>query len=541
MAHIAKRKILKTIGFVFLLVFLFGIVLVLMIGSRERWFAYLILTACVGLLLLLRRMKFWHGWKIPLCWTVALSVAWAGLFAGQPSEKIQPYAFKNPEQPGASYKLLLNNLTVVDTRTGQLTPSMSVLCADGKIKEIAPTGTIQADKSTKVVDASGKYAVPGYLNMHMHVIGQEHTSETMNSLLAYGVTGFRQMNGSAELLKDWHADAFTNSTDQPALLTMPGDILTPFNAPTPKIAVALVRQQKVEGAGFIKVGGVSPDVFSAVQAEANQLDIPFVGHVLPDMDLREVAKNGFYSVEHFGINNGALISCSTDEKTLRAEATGIPTSVTENPIFIQLMKIKGLQNYMNEQVTNLAIKTSGGAKDEAQLKHIIDTYSKEKAKELADVYAEYGTWQCPTIVRIRSGLFSYSSESTAQELYDLYLDLVKTYDSEGVKMLTGTDASGGDDWHTAGYSIHQEFDELEKAGISPLHVLRMATLNGAEFLGRTDDMGTVDVGKNADLVLLDANPMDSVQNLHQINAVIRAGAYHDKKELDSIKEKSGTK
>lgn len=144
-------------------------------------------------------------------------------------------------------------------------------------------------------------------------------------------------------------------------------------------------------------------------------------------------------------------------------------------------------------------------------------------------------------MRIRSGLFSYSGESTAQELYNLYLKLVKTYDSEGVKMLAGTDASGGDVWRTAGYSIHQEFDELGKAGISPLHILRMATLNGAEFLGRTDTMGTVDIGKNADLVLLDANPIGSVQNLHKIDAVIRAGSYHDKKELDSIKEKLGTK
>ncbi len=68
----------------------------------------------------------------------------------------------------------------------------------------------------------------------------------------------------------------------------------------------------------------------------------------------------------------------------------------------------------------------------------------------------------------------------------------------------------------------------------------MTTLNGAEYLGRLDDMGTVEVGKYADLVLLDANPIESVQNLHQIDAVIRAGSYHDKSELNSMKEKLGT-
>ncbi len=517
----AKRKFINTIGFALLLVLLFGTVLVLMISSNERWFAYLMLAVCVGLLIFLRSTKFWHGWRISLCWILALVVAWTGLFAGQPSRNIQPYTPQKLEQPSASYQLLMNNLTIVNTRTGHLTSNMSILCVNGEIKDIAPAGTIKADNATKIIDATGKYVVPGYLNMHMHVVGEENTSESMALLLANGITGFRQMSGSAELLKEWRSGAFTSSTNEPALLTMPGDIMTPMNAPTPEFAVEFVRQQQEAGVDFIKVGGVSPDVFHAIQAEANKLGIPVEGHVLPDMDLKEVSKNGFHSVEHFGINFGALISCSTDEKALRAQATGIPTKFTQNPIFVQLMKIKGLQRFVNKQFVEWGTKTSGGAKDEMQLTHIINTYSEEKAKELADVYVQYNTWQCPTMVRMHAGLFNGSSEATAQELYDLYLKLVKTYDSEGVKLMVGTDGNEGD-------AIHKEFDELEKAGISPLHVLQMTTLNGAEFLGRLDDMGTVEVGKNADLVLLDANPIESVQNLHKINAVIRAGSYHSK-------------
>ncbi|QOX65715.1 amidohydrolase family protein [Anoxybacterium hadale] len=520
-----QRKILMTIGFVLLLVLLFGVVLVLMISSGERWFAYLILAACVGLLVFLRNTKFWRGWRVPLFWIFALVVAWTGLFSGQPATNIQPYIPQKLEQPSAPYPLLLNNLAIVDTRTGNLTFNMSILCDNGKIKDIAPAGTIKADNA-KIIDATGKYVVPGYLNMHMHVIGEEDTLESMALLLANGVTGFRQMSGSAELLKEWRSGAFTSSTDQPALLTMPGGIMTPINAPTPEIAVKFVRQQHESGVDFIKVGGVSPDVFHATQAEANKLGIPVEGHVLPDMDLKEVSKNGFHSVEHFGINFGALISSSTDENTLRAQATEIPTKFTQNPIFVHLMKIQGLQHYVNEQFITWGTNTSGGANDETQLTHIINTYREEKAKELADVYVQYNTWQCPTMVRMHAGLFNGSSEATAQRLYDLYLSLVKIYDMEGVKMMAGTDGSEGD-------AIHKEFDELEKADISPLHVLQMTTLNGAEFLGRLDDMGTVEVGKYADLVLLDANPIESVQNLHKIDAVIRAGSYHTKEELDS--------
>lgn len=205
------------------------------------------------------------------------------------------------------------------------------------------------------------------------------------------------------------------------------------------------------------------------------------------------------------------------------------------------MKIKGLQDFVNKQVMSAAIKSSGGEKDPAQLQQLIDTYSEEKAIQLADIFVDNNTWQTPTLVRIHAGLLSSGSDSISQKLYDLYLQLVKTYDSEGVKMMAGTDSGGGDIWRDAGNSIHQEFDELEKAGITPLHILQMTTLNGAEFLGRLDDMGTVEAGKNADLVLLDANPIESVQNLHKIHAVVRAGSYHDKTELDAIKEEMGVK
>lgn len=523
-----KRSILKTIGFTLLSVLLFGIVLLLMIASGERWFAYLILAACAGALVFVRRSAFWHGWRVPLCWIITLAVAWAALFAGQPTLIIEAYTEKNLELPSAPYPLLLNHVTIVDTRTGGLTPNMSILCANGKIQAIAPTGTLQAGPTTKVVDAAGKYAVPGYLNMHMHVIGDAHTDETMESLLANGITGFRQMSGSYELLKEWHAGAFTSSTDRPALLTMPGDVLTPINAPTPEIAADFVRLQKRAGADFIKVGGVAPDVFKAIQAETDKLNMPLAGHVQPDMDLKEAAKNGIRSVEHFGINNGSLISSSTDEDALRAQAMRIP-AITGNPVFVQLMKIKGLQDFVNGQILHMA--TSGGFMEDGQLKHITSTFSEEKAKELAAVYVQYNTWQCPTLVRMRSNLFSQGSEAAAQELYDLYLKLAKIYDAAGVKMMTGTDGGSGDTWESAGYMLHKEFDELEKAGVPPLHVLQMATLNGAEFLDRLNDMGTVDIGKNADIVLLDANPIESVQHLHEIDAVIRAGAYHDREEL----------
>jgi imidazolonepropionase-like amidohydrolase len=175
------------------------------------------------------------------------------------------------------------------------------------------------------------------------------------------------------------------------------------------------------------------------------------------------------------------------------------------------------------------------------------------------------TWQCPTLAHLRGYQLAFLPEvqadpgnvylSTAMEkkrrqvtakyvqqmtpqieaeltsAYQLQLQLVNLYDSVGVKLLAGTDDNSGN-------ALQAEFDQFAKAGLSPLRVLQTATINGAEFLGRAVDMGTVAPGNVADLVLLDANPIDDVRNLHGIFAVIRAGHYFGKMELADLKQKA---
>ena len=103
-------------------------------------------------------------------------------------------------------------------------------------------------------------------------------------------------------------------------------------------------------------------------------------------------------------------------------------------------------------------------------------------------------------------------------------------------MLAGSDSLGSV-WEIAGQSLHQEFDLLAQAGISPLKVLQMTTLDGAEFYGRQATAGSVEAGKDANLVLLDLNSIESVQNLHEINAVIRGGVYYSRDDLSSLRKR----
>jgi imidazolonepropionase-like amidohydrolase len=120
--------------------------------------------------------------------------------------------------------------------------------------------------------------------------------------------------------------------------------------------------------------------------------------------------------------------------------------------------------------------------------------------------------------------------STYREAYQRQLALTKLFDDAGVRIMVGTDGGG----QAPGQSIHQEFDELAKAGLSPFKILQMTTLNPAEFVGRTTTMGSIDIGKNADIVPADGNPVESVQNLRKISGVVRAGFYYSRADLDAL-------
>jgi imidazolonepropionase-like amidohydrolase len=109
-------------------------------------------------------------------------------------------------------------------------------------------------------------------------------------------------------------------------------------------------------------------------------------------------------------------------------------------------------------------------------------------------------------------------------------------DAAGDKMLAGSD-SGGAAWEVPGIALHQEFDELAQAGLPPLRILQMTTWDAAEFLGAAGVMGAVEAGQHADLVLLDANPVESAGHLHHIAGVVRGGRYYGPADLDAIKDR----
>ena len=475
-----------------------------------------------------------------------------------------------PAAAPGSRPLALRNVTVVDTRDGTLAPGLDVLIAGGVIAEITTTGpdagTAPAAADADVVDGSGKYLIPGFLDMHAHPLNDKHPAGGLELMLANGITGFRQMGGSPGLLRERSAGTLPLPPDSPGVVAMPGALLTPLNAGTIADAVAAVRDQAAQGADFIKIALITPDVFFPAVAEARRLGIPVAGHLPAGIDVSRASRAGIRAIEHLGPGLTIIAGCSTDEVSLAEAIAGLPALRLPSVKLPFMDRI--LMRVLRKVVIN-PVNRSTPAEVEI-LQQAVDTFSEERAAELAGQFVNDGTWQVPTLIRLRtqylcdSPEFSddpdlqYMAESTTKTwqgaagtftrkfpppsratfraAYDVLLRMTKIFSDGGVKMLAGSDAVGAA-WEVPGPSLHREFDELARAGVPALRILQMTTRDAAEFLGTASTMGTVDVGKNADLVLLNADPVGDAASLHQVAAVIRNGRHYSAADLACLKDR----
>lgn len=462
-----------------------------------------------------------------------------------------------PTRPEA---LVLTNVTIVDTETGKLTPDATVTLTERRIASIE-AGALPPATGT-VIDSRGKFLAPGFLDMHVHSMQDSNPADSLNMLLAFGVTGIRQMAGTPELLERRKHGQLDFGPDTPACLAMPSSLLTFGNCPTPEAAVNEVRRQKEQGADFIKSIILSPKAFFASAAEARRLGLGYGGHMSPGVDIIKAARTGLTFIEHLGPIDLQLIQCSKAHFIINLMMRLKPPA----PPPLSPVDVHGaIGRTLIANPTFFRLKTDPQSLQ--RIGKLIASFVPKKAQKLAAACVENGTWQCPTLIRNETmqfgddprftdstdlrfvpmsqrkfwtgtaqqyaALLTPADRDTLKRLKELSLRLVKIFDENGTPMMTGSDYGGG--WVIPGISLHQEFDLLADAGMSPMRVLQMTTLDCARFLNREATMGTVAVGKEANLVLLNANPLDSVQNLHGIHAVIRDGRFYSAEALDQLK------
>jgi hypothetical protein len=471
-------------------------------------------------------------------------------------------------------ELVLTNVTIVDTHTGKLTPNATIFIEDGRIIRIAHSEKtdekIDTSSTAQRIDGHGRFVVPGYWDMHAHPFNNPDDPglpDNLSLMLAYGITGVRQMAGSPHALEVRKEGKLIPPTPSPELLALSGDLLLPTNAATPEAAVAEVQKQKKEGADFIKTVQVPPDAFFAALAEATRQGLPYEGHLSPGVPAGKASEAGMRAIEHLGAGDGMLVDCSSDEIAVRQNLAGKPPHISPAQSGSGPAAIFEQQVALSAPILGPILADPGYIK---YVQHLIDTFSETKCRVLAEIFIAHQTWQTPTLIRLRTAAFandpSYSdnpalryvspawlklwhttaerysagllseAQQTLHSMFALQMKITGLFDQAGVPMLAGSDC-GGSVWEVFGDSLHQEFDLLAQAGLSPLKVLQMTTLNGARFYGREATAGSVEEGKDANVVLLDENPVESVQNLHKIHAVVRAGVYYSSDALAALKQK----
>lgn len=461
--------------------------------------------------------------------------------------------------PRSTGKFILRDVTVVDVADGSRSSGLDLRIADGTIAGIGPVG--QDAAGVTVVDGGGAFVVPGYVDSHAHALNDPaRVAGAYALMLANGVTGFRQMSGSPKLLKDRRASRLPAPPGAPALLATAGTLLTPLNSATPADAAAEVRAQHEQGTDFIKVGLTGHDSFLAALAEAGRVGLPLAGHLPGDVDPREAARGGMRCIEHLGPGVTVFAAASTCEAEIRA----LPPRTPKLPRH----KHPGMQLVLNRVLRTLVVNPSVtvNPQDARSLGLADETYDEERVQELAALFAEHQTWHCPTLVRLHTQQFADEPVHTADPRlryiapdetarwrksaakfarlpeptrrtlrahWPVQLRLTKALADAGVPLLAGSDANGAG-WVIPGFALHDEFDLLAAAGLSPLQILQSATSAPARFLGLGAVAGQVAPGYRADLVLLDSDPVAGHQALHDIRAVVRAGDLWSRSDLNGV-------
>lgn len=425
--------------------------------------------------------------------------------------------------------LVFTHVTVIDATGAPAKFNQTVVINGSRISALGQTEKVRIPKNAHVVEATGKFLIPGLWDMHVHT-----ASETFFPLyLANGITGVRDMAMELDKLKAWRLQIESGMMPGPRLVIAgplvdgPHSVIPDLSAivESPAEGRRIVADLKKQGVDFIKVYNfLSREAFYAIASEVKEQGIPFAGHVPLSVSAAEATDAGQKSIEHL---TGILLACSSQEARLRST---IVDSIRQS-------------NYSAREVNRLIFS--------APPEEITKTYDEEKAGALFARFANNGIWQVPTLfilklitfgndeyrndVRLKympsfiragweqAGTNRHSKEEdeARKRLFQKELEIVGAMHRAGAKFLAGTDTPNP--YVFPGFSLHDELALLVQAGFTPMEALQTATRNPAEFLGRLDSLGTIEAGKIADLVLLEANPLADIRNTRSIAAVVLRG------------------
>lgn len=425
----------------------------------------------------------------------------------------------------------------------------TVLVKEGKIESIGPVSEVKIPKGYSVINAKNKYLVPGFFDMHVHFFQEQYsnhlgtTEAELKLMLANGLTTVRILAGHPDYLTA-RENVRTKIWEGPQLLVASPQLVGAWPWPaefknyeivnTPEKAAASVKAFKSLGYDAIKITFmVNRECYDAIVTTANELHMKVVGHVGPKVKLPAALKAG-QQIEHMdefiemllpdsSYNHG---QCVSDMNIWRKKAWATVPALDETKLPALVQSVKDAGVYITP--TNYFFVSTFGENsvdDKLRTKPDFAFIPKSLVEERWKARTSFAKLEIPgqdreKYIRIRRAMV---------------VELWKA----GVPLMAGSDSP--EFFLVAGFALHNELEELVAAGLSPFAALQAATTNPANYLGVATDRGTISVGKEADLVLLDKNPLSDIKNSRSVRGVFNNGKYYDRALLDEFLESAKRK
>lgn len=454
------------------------------------------------------------------------------LLAACSDQSSTPVSESNPS-PASAIGTAITNVSVIDAVEG-LRENQTVIFDGDEI--IAVQSADEQFAAAETIDGSGKYLIPGLWDFHVHLTYDDRLTAAMPELfLSWGITSVRDTGGLmheilpvVESMRAEDAIAprvfFAGPLLDGRFVVYDGDGRPEIGVavPTREAARQQVTQMKELGVDFIKVYEmVTPEVFDALIEVATELNLPIDSHVPLSMRAR-VAGAEVSSIEH--LRNIEMDCTARAEEFLNRRL-----ELLEN---IEGFAGARLRSSLHSMQRIPAIESYDESECDAVIAALSDTVMVPTLRLNSIMLAppwERSDWE-EALARLPTDVEEDWTAQTERRrpapvgdstFADWSLFLTERMHSAGVPFGAGTDVPIN--LSVPGYSLHSELDMLVRAGLTPLEALKAATVVPAEYFGLEDEMGEIKIGQVADLVLLDANPLDDINNTKSINRVFSAG------------------
>jgi cytosine/adenosine deaminase-related metal-dependent hydrolase len=410
--------------------------------------------------------------------------------------------------------IAIERVSVVPMDREHVLTDQTVTIRNGLIVDVSAAGRTAIPPGAARVDGGGKFLIPALAEMHAHVPagGASDAEDVLFLYVANGIGTIRSMLGDPSHF-DLRERARSGKIVAPTMY-LSGPSFSGQTVTTAQGAEARVAEQKKAGYDLLKIHpGLSRGVFDAMASAAGKAGIRFAGHVPADVGLQRALEAKYWTIDHVDGYVEAL--ARPGAPTAEFFGINLVDHIDESRIPSLVAGTKAAGTWIVP--TQILIENWYGATD-------VDTMRAWPEMPYAP-RNQVDQW----IAAKRNYTIAYSADHR-QRYIALRRKLIKSLHDGGVGLLLGSDAP--QTWNVPGFSIHRELATYVAAGLTPYQALATGTRNVAMHLGSADRAGTIEVGKRADLVLLEANPLQDISNTSRITGVMIGGRWLSKNDLD---------